>query len=210
MEKKKWLLTEDPAIIFEDTAVGRMKKAVWDMNEAQLDAELEAYGIPSPSELGVAGTYIQNTPRANQIESAASTTRVRTHRLHGKPRHARQHRPGYLHVYADSRRRPQIHEKAGQGDQPCVHAAQLRRAPVPPHRHAGHGDYARRSGQGDAHLYDAGALERRLPQDHLRQQPWPPLDAGERNPGVLQALSAAGHLPRHRMASRRARVFLPH
>ena len=68
MEKKKWLLTEDPAIIFEDTSVGRMKKEVWDMTEAQLDAELEAYGIPSPSELGVAGTYIQNTPRANQIE----------------------------------------------------------------------------------------------------------------------------------------------
>ena len=44
MEKKKWLLTEDPAIIFEDTAVGRMKKAVWDMTEEQLDAELAAYG----------------------------------------------------------------------------------------------------------------------------------------------------------------------
>ncbi len=67
MEKKKWLLTEDPAIIFEDTAVGRMKKEVWDMTEEQLDKELEAYGIPSPSELGVAGTYIQNTPRADQI-----------------------------------------------------------------------------------------------------------------------------------------------
>lgn len=38
------------------------------MTEEQLDKVLEEYGIPSPSELGVAGTYIQNTPRQEQIE----------------------------------------------------------------------------------------------------------------------------------------------
>lgn len=65
---KKWITTENPAIIFEDNAVGRMKKEVWDMTEEQLDKVLEEYGIPSPSELGVAGTYIQNTPRQEQIE----------------------------------------------------------------------------------------------------------------------------------------------
>ena len=69
MEEKKWLLTEEPAVIFEaDTAVGQLKKQIWDASEAEIDAILEAYGIPSPSELGVAGTYIQNTPRVKQIE----------------------------------------------------------------------------------------------------------------------------------------------
>ncbi|MGI6161489.1 MAG: 3-dehydro-scyllo-inosose hydrolase [Christensenellales bacterium] len=69
MEKdQKWITTEHPAIVFENTDVGRMKKEVWDMNEAELDAVLEEYGMPSESELGKAGTYIQNTPRCDQIE----------------------------------------------------------------------------------------------------------------------------------------------
>ncbi len=67
--EKKWLLTEDPAILFEaDTAVGQLKKEIWDASEEEIDKILEAYEIPSPSELGIAGTYIQNTPRAKQIE----------------------------------------------------------------------------------------------------------------------------------------------
>ncbi len=65
---KKWIKTDDPAILFEDNEVGRMKKEVWDMSDEELDKVLEEYGVPSPSELGVAGTYIQNTPRADQIE----------------------------------------------------------------------------------------------------------------------------------------------
>jgi creatinine amidohydrolase/Fe(II)-dependent formamide hydrolase-like protein len=67
-EKKKWLLTDDPAIIFEDTAVGRLKKEIWDASEKEIDAILNEYGIPSESELGKAGTYIQNTPRVKVIE----------------------------------------------------------------------------------------------------------------------------------------------
>lgn len=67
--KKEWLLTDDPNIIFEgDNAVGRLKKEIWDASEEEIDEILLDYGIPSPSELGVAGTYIQNTPRAAQIE----------------------------------------------------------------------------------------------------------------------------------------------
>ncbi len=65
---KKWITTEDPGILFEDNEVGRMKKEVWDMTEEELDKVLEEYGVPSESELGKAGTYIQNTPRAIQIE----------------------------------------------------------------------------------------------------------------------------------------------
>jgi len=65
---KKWLLTDNPAIIFEDNAVGRLKKQLWDATEEEIEAILDEYGIPSPSELGKAGTYIQNTPRVKVIE----------------------------------------------------------------------------------------------------------------------------------------------
>jgi len=68
MERKKWLTTEYPEIIFEDNTVGRLKKEVWDASEGELDAILKEYEIPSPSELGKAGCYIQNTPRAHCIE----------------------------------------------------------------------------------------------------------------------------------------------
>lgn len=65
---KKWLFTDNPAIKFEDNTVGRLKKEIWDASEEEIDAILEEYGIPSPSELGQAGTYIQNTPRVKAIE----------------------------------------------------------------------------------------------------------------------------------------------
>lgn len=69
MEKdKKWLLTDNPAIIFEDNEVGRLKKQIWDASEEEIDAILKEYEIPSPSELGKAGCYIQNTPRHIVIE----------------------------------------------------------------------------------------------------------------------------------------------
>ena len=64
----KWLQTDFPEIVFEDTSVGRLKKEIWDASEEEIDKILEEYEIPSPSELGVAGTYIQNTPRAIQNE----------------------------------------------------------------------------------------------------------------------------------------------
>jgi creatinine amidohydrolase/Fe(II)-dependent formamide hydrolase-like protein len=65
---KKWLTTEHPAIVFEDNTVGRLKKEIWDASEKQIDAILKEYEIPSPSELGKAGCYIQNTPRVKCIE----------------------------------------------------------------------------------------------------------------------------------------------
>lgn len=71
MEKpkdKKWILTDNPAIIFEDNAVGRLKKQIWDASEEEIDQILKDYEIPSEPELGKAGTYIQNTPRAKVIE----------------------------------------------------------------------------------------------------------------------------------------------
>ncbi len=66
--KERWLTTNNPAIIFEDNAVGRLKKQIWEASEEELDAILDEYGIPSESELGKPGTYIQNTPRVRVIE----------------------------------------------------------------------------------------------------------------------------------------------
>ncbi len=64
-----WLTTENPAIIFEDSVVGRMKKKLWDSSEKEVDAILKSYGIPSEPELAKPGTYIQTTPRSKLIEN---------------------------------------------------------------------------------------------------------------------------------------------
>ena len=67
-DKAKWIMTEEPTIFFEDSSVGQMKKQVWDATEDEIDGILEEYGIPSPSELGQANTYIQTTNRTKVIE----------------------------------------------------------------------------------------------------------------------------------------------
>jgi len=61
--------TDQPDLFFEDNAVGRLKKEIWDMSEKQLDAVLADYGIPSPSEWGEKGAYIQTTTRHRLIEN---------------------------------------------------------------------------------------------------------------------------------------------
>jgi creatinine amidohydrolase len=65
---KKWHTTDHPLIYFEDTSVGRLKKEIWEASETEIGKILDDYEIPSPSELGKAGCYIQNTPRARCIE----------------------------------------------------------------------------------------------------------------------------------------------
>ena len=71
MAKKSvvWITTENPAIAFEKTDVGRLKKKIWDASEKKIDAILKEYGVPSPPELGKPGTYIQTTPRCKLIEN---------------------------------------------------------------------------------------------------------------------------------------------
>ncbi len=62
----KWLTTDYPQINFEDTEIGRLKKEVFDMPFDEVEKTLlEEFGIPNvnESEIGLAGTYIQNTPR---------------------------------------------------------------------------------------------------------------------------------------------------
>ncbi|MCX6034355.1 MAG: hypothetical protein NTV38_05175, partial [Chloroflexi bacterium] len=60
---KGFLSTSQPDLFFEDNAVGRMKKEVWEASDSQIDAILVDYGIPSPVEWGKPGSYIQTTTR---------------------------------------------------------------------------------------------------------------------------------------------------
>jgi len=53
---------------FEDNAVGRLKKEIWEANEPQIDAWLKEYGTPSPCEWTKPGSYIQTTVR-HQVEA---------------------------------------------------------------------------------------------------------------------------------------------
>jgi 3-dehydro-scyllo-inosose hydrolase len=64
----EWITTNNPSIVFENNTVGLLKKKIWDASEKELDDILKQYEIPSESELGKAGCYIQNTPRVKCIE----------------------------------------------------------------------------------------------------------------------------------------------
>ncbi len=64
----EWITTNNPSIVFENNTVGLLKKKIWDATEEEIDDILKQYEIPSKSELGKAGCYIQNTPRVKCIE----------------------------------------------------------------------------------------------------------------------------------------------
>ena len=69
MQDARWIFTENPAISFENSKVGKLKKEVWDASPEEIDRILkEEYEIPSPSELTKRGSYIQTTPRHELIE----------------------------------------------------------------------------------------------------------------------------------------------
>ena len=69
MAEEKLFATESPLVVFEDNAVGRIKKEVWDASDAQIDAILAEYGVPAPLEWTKAGSYIQTTPRHKLIDN---------------------------------------------------------------------------------------------------------------------------------------------
>jgi len=64
-----WITTEHPAILFEDSEVGRMKKRIWDASGAEIDQILADYEVPSLPELGKPNSYIQTTVRQRLIEN---------------------------------------------------------------------------------------------------------------------------------------------
>jgi creatinine amidohydrolase len=57
------LATNEPDLFFEDNTVGRLKKEIWDASDAEIDAMLAEYGVPSPVEWAKPGSYIQTTTR---------------------------------------------------------------------------------------------------------------------------------------------------
>ena len=63
------LPTGQPDLFFEDNTVGRLKKAVWDASDEEIDAILAEYGIPSPVEWARPGSYIQTTVRHEVVEN---------------------------------------------------------------------------------------------------------------------------------------------
>lgn len=63
-----WLATDQPGVMFEDNAVGRMKKEIWEASDEEIDAILAEYGMPAPVEWGKPGSYIQTTVRHQLIE----------------------------------------------------------------------------------------------------------------------------------------------
>lgn len=72
MENPKFLKTDIPDLVFEDSAVGRMKKEVWEASDEQIDNWLEEYGIPSEPEWAKPGSYIQTTVRQDLIKRRRS------------------------------------------------------------------------------------------------------------------------------------------
>lgn len=65
----KFLKTDRPDMFFENNEVGRLKKQIWEASDEKIDNILKEYGIPSPSELGKAGSYIQTTIRHKLVEN---------------------------------------------------------------------------------------------------------------------------------------------
>jgi creatinine amidohydrolase len=82
------LPTNLPDLFFEDNEVGRMKKQVWDASDAEIDAILAEYGVPSPVEWGKPGSYIQTTVRwqveANRKKNDIVFIPVGCTELHGR------------------------------------------------------------------------------------------------------------------------------
>ena len=64
-----WLTTDREDLRFENTTVGRLKKKIWEASNEEIENILKDYGIPSPSELGKHGSYIQNTIRQKVVDN---------------------------------------------------------------------------------------------------------------------------------------------
>lgn len=64
-----YLKTSSEYVWFEDSAVGRMKKELFEASDAQIDDFLKECGVPSAPEWTKSGSYIQTTVRHKVIEN---------------------------------------------------------------------------------------------------------------------------------------------
>ena len=67
-EMNALLATDQPDLFFENNTVGRLKHEIWQADDAEIEAILAEYEIPSPVEWGKPGSYIQTTVR-HQVEA---------------------------------------------------------------------------------------------------------------------------------------------
>jgi 3-dehydro-scyllo-inosose hydrolase len=70
-----FLRTTRDDVFFEDNAIGRMKKQIFEASSKEIDKILAEYEMPSPSELTKEGCYIQNTPR-HKVEENRRTNDI--------------------------------------------------------------------------------------------------------------------------------------
>jgi len=68
-KEPQYLTTDQPGVVFENTAVGRLKKEIWEASDEEIDAILAEYGVPSPCEWAKPGSYIQTTVRHELVEN---------------------------------------------------------------------------------------------------------------------------------------------
>jgi creatinine amidohydrolase/Fe(II)-dependent formamide hydrolase-like protein len=67
-DETQFFRTDVPTVFFENTAVGRLKKELWDAADAEIETILAEYGMPSPCEWARPGSYIQTTVRHDLVE----------------------------------------------------------------------------------------------------------------------------------------------
>ncbi|HEY4774496.1 MAG TPA: 3-dehydro-scyllo-inosose hydrolase [Xanthobacteraceae bacterium] len=53
----------------ENTGVGKLKRRIFEMSDAEIEDLVKSYGIPAPGELDKPGCYIQNTVRKEVVEN---------------------------------------------------------------------------------------------------------------------------------------------
>jgi creatinine amidohydrolase len=66
-QEPRFFTTDHPTVFFENTAVGRLKKELWEASDQEIEAILAAYGMPAPCEWARPGSYIQTTIRHDLI-----------------------------------------------------------------------------------------------------------------------------------------------
>ena len=194
----KLLPSNTPDLWFEDTAVGRMKKEVWDASDAQIDAWLKEYGIPSPCEWAKPGSYIQTTVR-HQLEVQRRKNDivlipVGCTELHG------QHTVSAMDTFFVSHICEGVRRYTAKSGAPVNLALPPLNYGAHPYHHLGMPGTVIIREEIAARVPDrchARSVERRFPQADHRQQPRPVVDAGVRAAAVHEALSAARHLPGH-------------
>ena len=186
-----WITTDNPAILFEDTEVGRLKNELWNASKEEIDAILEDYEIPSPPELGKPGSYIQTTPRQRLIENrrrndivlipVGCTENHGVHTVSGLDSFMVTQIAEGVRRYTGKQGRPVnlVHNPLSYGAHPYHHIGMPGTVNIP---------------QDVVKECYARALERWFPEADHCQQPWPALGHGDGLARIYVSIPAPGCL----------------